>query len=76
MLEGVREIIPDIGVGHVLVQRDENDPEKKPVFFYKKFPKDVASRWILLCDPMLATGGSAKAAIKCLLEEGRDVVVC
>ena len=41
MVEAVREVVPDIAVGHVLVQRDESDPEKRPKFYYKKFPKDV-----------------------------------
>lgn len=42
LLEAVRDVVPDVGVGHVLVQRDESDPEKRPIFFYKKFPKGVA----------------------------------
>eukprot|EP00392_Amoebophrya_sp_AT5.2_P005310 g5319.t1 len=71
MLESVREVIPDVAVGHILVQRDESDPEKKAIFFYKKFPADIAQRHVLLCDPMLATGGSAIAALKCLVEAGK-----
>eukprot|EP00746_Dinoflagellata_sp_MGD_P159186 gnl/MRDRNA2_/MRDRNA2_86645_c0_seq1.p1 gnl/MRDRNA2_/MRDRNA2_86645_c0~~gnl/MRDRNA2_/MRDRNA2_86645_c0_seq1.p1 ORF type:complete len:279 (+),score=60.10 gnl/MRDRNA2_/MRDRNA2_86645_c0_seq1:77-838(+) len=70
LLEAVREVAKGTAVGHVLVQRDENDPEKKPVYFYHKLPPDVANRTVLLVDPMLATGGSALAAIKCLLDAG------
>merc|ERR1719159_1558269 len=70
LLEAVREIAKGTAVGHVLVQRDENDPEKKPVYFYHKLPPDVAHRTVLLVDPMLATGGSALAAIKCLIDAG------
>merc|ERR1711941_56901 len=68
LLEVVRGVMPEVATGHVLVQRDESDPEKKPVYFYHKLPPDVEHRTVLLCDPMLATGGSAKAAIKCLLD--------
>ncbi|CAD7935992.1 unnamed protein product [Amoebophrya sp. A25] len=71
MLEAVREVIPDLSVGHILVQRDETDPEKKPIFYYKKFPEEVERRTVLLCDPMLATGGSAIAALKCLVEDAK-----
>lgn len=70
LLEAVRQVLPAVSVGHVLVQRDEDDPDKSPIFFYNKFPGDVATRTVLLCDPMLATGGSAKAAIACCLEAG------
>jgi len=70
LLEAVRQVVPDCAVGHVLVQRDESDPEKKPIFFYKKFPPDIAHRQVVLVDPMLATGGSAIASVKCLLEAG------
>jgi uracil phosphoribosyltransferase len=44
MVEAVREVIPDCSVGHVLVQRDESDPEKKPKFYYKKFPKGIEGK--------------------------------
>lgn len=70
LLEVLRSIVPDIAVGHVLVQRDEESEDKKPIFFYSKFPDDVAKRTIMLVDPMLATGGSALAALRCLKEKG------
>lgn len=70
LLEAVRQVAEGIAVGHVLVQRDESDPEKKPIYFYHKLPPDAAHRTVMLVDPMLATGGSACAAIKCLLDAG------
>jgi len=70
LLEAVRQICEGMAVGHVLVQRDESDPEKKAIYFYHKLPPDVANRTVMLVDPMLATGGSACAAIKCLLDAG------
>eukprot|EP00947_MAST-08B_sp_MAST-8B-sp1_P000181 g181.t1 len=70
LLEAVRQIVPGIAVGKILVQRDESDPEKRPKLFYSKFPPNLPERDIILVDPMLATGGSAKLAIKILLEAG------
>lgn len=70
LLEAVRQIVPSISVGHVLVQRNESDEKKRPVFFYSKFPSDIAKRMIFLVDPMLATGGSANAALQCLIDAG------
>eukprot|EP00992_Anisonema_acinus_P010617 TRINITY_DN6724_c0_g1_i1.p1 TRINITY_DN6724_c0_g1~~TRINITY_DN6724_c0_g1_i1.p1 ORF type:complete len:222 (+),score=80.94 TRINITY_DN6724_c0_g1_i1:2-667(+) len=70
LLEAVRQLSVGIAVGKILVQRDETDKEKRPVLFYNKLPPDVAQRQVLLVDPMLATGGSAKVAIKLLLEAG------
>ncbi len=66
----VRKILPGIAVGKILIQRDETHPLKIPKLFYCKLPPDIASRHILLCDPMLATGGSAECAIGKLVEAG------
>ena len=72
LLEAVREVVPEVSVGYVLVQRDESDPEKKPKFFYEKFPANMNKKdHVLLCDPMLATGGSAIAAIQRLVDAGK-----
>jgi len=70
LLEAVRRLVPDVKVGKILMQRDEEDPEKKAKLYYSKLPPGVKEMQVLLCDPMLATGGSAIGAIKVLLEAG------
>ena len=50
----------------ILIQRDEETAEA--VFYYAKLPPQIEKLNVILCDPMLATGGSALAAIKCLKE--------
>ena len=52
-------MVPGISVGKILIQRDEESEEKLPKMFYEKYPPNISSKSILLCDPMLATGGSA-----------------
>jgi uracil phosphoribosyltransferase len=54
--------------GKILIQRDEATAQ--PKLYYSKLPPDVATRNILLCDPMLATGGSAKCALQVLVDAG------
>jgi uracil phosphoribosyltransferase len=71
LLEVVREVEPSIRVGKILIQRDEEHPDKIARLFYSKMPPGVENMYILLCDPMLATGGSALLAIKCLIENHR-----
>ena len=61
MVDGVLEIIPNAKVGHVGLYRDPKTHE--PVEYYCKMPEDIDKRKILVTDPMLATGGSAIAAI-------------
>eukprot|EP00980_Cylindrotheca_fusiformis_P025312 scaffold13478_cov132-Cylindrotheca_fusiformis.AAC.5 len=67
LLEAVRDIEPGIRVGKILIQRDESHPEKLPTLFYSKMPPGVENMHVLLCDPMLATGGSAVMAIETLV---------
>ena len=68
MVEGLLTIIPAARVGHIGMYRD---PETlKPVTYYSKLPKDVASRLMIIVDPMLATGGSLIEAIDELKRNG------
>jgi uracil phosphoribosyltransferase len=68
MAEGVLRLLPDARLGHLGVYRDEKTLE--PVSYYRKLPPDVASTEVLLIDPMLATGGSASAAVQFLKKAG------
>jgi uracil phosphoribosyltransferase len=68
MAEGVLRLLPDARLGHLGVYRDEKTLE--PVSYYQKLPPDIASTEVLLIDPMLATGGSATAAIQFLKKAG------
>ena len=64
MVDGVLEMIPAAKVGHIGLYRD---PEThQPVEYYCKMPSDIAERDVIILDPMLATGGSAVAAIQFL----------
>ncbi len=68
MVNGLLELMPMAKVGHVGMYRD---PETlQPVEYYCKLPSDLAERRIIVTDPMLATGGSAAAAISLLKEKG------
>ena len=61
MVEGILTLIPSAKVGHIGLYRD---PETlAPVEYYCKMPNDIAERDVIVLDPMLATGGSAVAAI-------------
>lgn len=68
MVDGILQLIPAAKVGHVGLYRDPNTLE--PVEYYCKLPTDVHERQLIVLDPMLATGGSAKAAIKFLKDKG------
>ena len=69
--EAARRLAIGCSTGKILVQRDESDPDKRPTYYYHKLPKNIASKQVLLCDPMLATGGSAIAAIgKLIIDAG------
>ena len=68
MVDGMLELIPAAKVGHLGLYRD---PETmKPVDYYCKLPVDIAERDVILIDPMVATGGSAAAAIQTLKDQG------
>ena len=68
MVEGMLSLVPAAKVGHIGLYRDPNTLE--PVEYYCKLPADAQEREILLVDPMLATGGSASAAIGFLKKRG------
>lgn len=68
MVDGFLTLLPAAKVGHIGLYRDPVTLE--PVEYYCKLPTDLAERDLFLVDPMLATGGSAKAAITFLKEKG------
>ena len=68
MVNGILTLVPNAKVGHIGLYRD---PEThKPVEYYCKLPVDADQRTLIVVDPMLATGGSAVAAIRFLKERG------
>ena len=68
LVEGVLRMVPSARVGHIGLYRNEETLE--PVKYFCKMPKDIAERDVLIVDPMLATGGSADAAINFMKEYG------
>lgn len=73
MVDGLLEIVPNAKVGHIGLYRD---PEThKPVEYYCKMPEDIDKRQIFIVDPMLATGGSASAAIDFVKQRGGKNII-
>ena len=71
-VDGMLEIIPNAKVGHVGLYRDPETHE--PVEYYCKLPEDIDKRRVIIVDPMLATGGSAVAAVDFVKQRGaRDI---
>lgn len=71
LLGGLRAAMPGCKVGKLLIQRNETSARKEANLSYSKLPPNVASsKQVILVDPMLATGGSACAAIAQLIKEG------
>lgn len=68
MVDGIQMIIPTAKVGHVGMYRDEETLE--PHEYYAKFPNEIVDGTVLVVDPMLATGGSASAAITAVKKRG------
>ncbi|MEX2543031.1 MAG: uracil phosphoribosyltransferase [Trueperaceae bacterium] len=68
MVDGLLTLVPSARVGHIGLYRDPTT--LKPVEYYKKLPTDIAERDVFLLDPMLATGGSAAAAVSILEDMG------
>jgi uracil phosphoribosyltransferase len=72
-VDGLLELVPNAKVGHVGLYRDPETHE--PVEYYCKLPVDIEKRKIFVVDPMLATGGSAAAAIDFIKQRGgKDIV--
>ena len=74
MVDGMVTMMPNVKVGHIGLYRD---PEThKPVEYYCKLPEDISNRVVYVVDPMLATGGSAVAAIDFLKKHGcRNIIM-
>ena len=70
MVDGILGLVPSARVGHVGLYRDPKTLE--PVEYYRKLPGDIAERDVFVLDPMLATGGSAAAAVQVLKEAGAE----
>ena len=68
LVDGVLRMVPAARVGHIGLYRDEETLD--PVQYFCKMPKDIAERDVLIVDPMLATGGSAAAAIGFMKQYG------
>ena len=73
MVNGVHKVFPTARVGHIGMYR--NEETLQPQEYYCKLPADVAERTVFLTDPMLATGGTAEAAIGFLKEKGVKKII-
>lgn len=73
MADDIFAIIPEASMAHIGMQRDPDT--HLPIFYYEKYPEDMAERQIILVDPMLATGGSAVEAATRLKEKGVTDIV-
>ncbi|MGC9530348.1 MAG: uracil phosphoribosyltransferase [Candidatus Bipolaricaulaceae bacterium] len=72
MLSGVLSLIPSARVGHIGIFRDPQSLQ--PVEYYVKLPSNLAEALVIVVDPMLATGGSAAAAVRVVKERGGEDV--
>ena len=68
MVDGILQMIPSARIGHIGIFRDEETLQ--PVEYFAKFPEELDKRDIFIVDPMLATGGSAIAAINSIKQRG------
>ena len=73
MVDAMVDLIPSAKIGHIGLYRDPETHE--PVEYYCKLPEDVANRQVYVVDPMLATGGSAVAAIDFLKKHGCKQII-
>lgn len=72
MVDGILELLPAAKVGHIGMYRDETTFQ--PTEYFVKMPEDIASRDLLVVDPMLATGGSAIMAVDALKKRGAKAI--
>lgn len=72
MVDGISNLIPTARVGHIGMYRDHKTLE--PNTYYSKFPENLPEAIVMVLDPMLATGGSASAAISFLKEQGARTI--
>ena len=68
MVNGICDVIPTVKVAHVGLYRDEETLE--PHVYFEKYPKQIKDAIVMIVDPMLATGGSASAAIEMVKRQG------
>jgi len=68
MVDGITNLIPDAKVGHIGMFRDHET--LKPMTYFSKLPENLSDSIVMILDPMLATGGSASAAIQVIKESG------
>ena len=73
MVDGLLSLVPVARVGHIGLYRDEETHQ--PVEYYCKMPKDIADRFVIVVDPMLATGGSASDALTMVKRRGAKNIV-
>ncbi len=73
LVDGFRDIIPTAKIGHIGMYRDEVTLE--PHEYYAKFPKGMKDSLVIVTDPMLATGGSASAAITNIKQRGAQKIL-
>lgn len=72
MVDGILNLIPDARVGHIGMARNEGTLKPEP--YYEKLPLGFEEAVIMVADPMLATGGSASAAIRSLKDQGASQI--
>jgi uracil phosphoribosyltransferase len=72
MVDGISNLIPSVRIGHIGIYRDHETLE--PNTYYSKLPDNLADAVVMVLDPMLATGGSATAAIKFLKDQGAKTI--
>ena len=70
LLQGLISLHKGLARGNMLIQRDEADKHKRARMFVCQLPNEISDKHVLLLDPMLATGGSAKLAIQTLVDKG------